>query len=246
MGHNPIPFCTLPLLCAPAGESLTFAIVGGNTPATFAIDAPTGRLSVVDTSRTASLTSFNLTVSVRDAGVDGPSFVAFTGVNVTTTFGTFPPVVAPYNLTIPELSPAGTLVGSVTAFSVNFNLSLTYSLTPIGYYATFPFVITTMPSSDGRQAATGAIAVAPGVSVGTYSAGPRLYLATLSVQDNNPASNLVAQSLLAINISYVPQPPYFNAMTQAPSSSWFQLQVRRDLGGGNLLARSIDSSLDAG
>lgn len=196
------------------GEVLTFAIVGGNSNGAFSIDPSTGRLSVVDTSKTVGIASFNLTVSVRDAGIDGPAGVAFSGVNVTTTLGTFPPIIASYNFSVPELSATGTPVGVVTGWSVNFNLSLTYSLTPIGYYATFPFIITTVPSSSGTLAATGAIAVAPGVAVNTFSAGPRVYQATLSVQDNNPASNLVTQSLVAINVSYVPMAPYFNAVTQ--------------------------------
>jgi hypothetical protein len=36
---------------------------------------------------------------------------------------------------------------------------------------------------------------------------------------------MIAQSLVAINVTYVPMPPYFNAATQVPASAWFQLQV---------------------
>lgn len=209
-----------------AGESLTFAIVGGNSNGAFSIDTSTGRLTVADESKTTGLVSFNLTIAVRDAGIDGPISWAYTGVNVTTTLLSRPPVVAPYNFSIPELSPAGTPLGIVTAYSLNNNRTLTYSLLPLGYYPTFPFSVTTIPSQSGTTlAATGAIAVASGMTVNTYSQGPRLYLATLSVQDNDPVSNFVAQSLVAINVSYVPRPPYFNAVTQTPASAWFQLEV---------------------
>ena len=143
-----------------------------------------GRLSIVDENNPAiaGIVWYNLTISVRDAGVAGPVGWAYTGVNVTTTFGTFPPVITSYNLSVPELSPSGTPIGIVTATSVNFNTTLTYSLIPIGFYAVFPFTITTIPSSGGGRATTGAITVSQGASVGTFSAGPRLYLATLSVQ----------------------------------------------------------------
>jgi len=191
-----------------AGQSLTFAIVGGNSNGAFSIDTSTGRLTVADESKTTGLVSFNLTIAVRDAGIDGPISWAYTGVNVTTTLLSRPPVVAPYNFSIPELSPAGTPLGIVTAYSLNDNRTLTYSLLPLGYYPTFPFSVTTIPSQSGTTlAATGAIAVASGMTVNTYSQGPRLYLATLSVQDNDPVSNFVAQSLVSINVSYVPRPP---------------------------------------
>jgi hypothetical protein len=236
------------------GEFLTFALVGG-VPAgpAFTIDAATGQLSVPDAGNVAvsAAAQYNLTVTVRDAGIDGPAVTAYAAINVTIILGTFPPTVRAYNLSVPELSPGGTPVGIVIGASLNFNTTLTYSLTPIMFYLAFPFTITTLPSTGNGAATRGAITVSAGSTVNTFSAGPRLYLATLAVQvglmqrarcllrlltprslpvrlcaqDNNPSSNFVAQSLVAINISYVPMPPYFNPVTQAPGSAWFQLQV---------------------
>jgi hypothetical protein len=150
----------------------------------FTIDPSTGQLSIPDggNSAVSGAAHYNLTVTVRDAGVDGPAVTAYSAINVTVILGTFPPTLRAYNLSVPELTTGGAVVAIVNGASLNFNATLTYTLTPIMFYAAFPFTITTAPSLGGGAAARGVITVSTGSVVNTYSAGPRLFLATLAVQ----------------------------------------------------------------
>lgn len=185
----------------------------------FAIDAATGQLSVTRSNAfTVPNVNYTLTVGVRDAGIDGPAYSVLRNFTINIVQSFQPPSVPAYAFTVPELSPPGTLVGLVYGTSNNFATALSYTLVSTAFLSTFPFLVT---SANG----VGSISLGAGVSL-LYGPGPRQYVCTLTVTDNNPAGAMYASSTVTIDVTYVPRPPYFNAVTQAPNSASFQLQVR--------------------
>ena len=72
------------------GENVVFAIISGNTGGTFAVSPASGQLFVADNSTAAfqfpgSATTpptFNLTINVTDAGINGPRYSAITVITI--------------------------------------------------------------------------------------------------------------------------------------------------------------------
>jgi hypothetical protein len=162
------------------GEVLTFSIVANNPSNAFAIDSATGQLSVTNALNPAVQMpasnippQYDVMLGVRDAGIDGPSYSAFWNITINVTAVHFPPVLMPYNFSVPELSVNGTTVGTVGASSLSLSslLTMTYSIAPKMFYANFPFTIATVV--QGPQA-VGIISVAQGAAVGTFSDGPKV------------------------------------------------------------------------
>jgi len=84
-----------------------------------------------------------ITVAVRDAGIDGPVFWAYANITISVVISTIPPTFpqGPYVLTVPELSPAGTFVGNITAASPNYAAIMQYTISPSLPSFTCPFII---------------------------------------------------------------------------------------------------------
>ena len=154
---------------------------------------------------------------MRDAGINGPSYTVLRNFIVNIVISYQPPTIGAYNLSVPELSPQGTYIANVSGVSANFQTGLSYTLAPTTFMANFPFDIS---SSNG----VGTISVGPG-AVLLFGPGPRQYVCTLTVCDNNPLGAMYASSVVTLDVTYVPMPPYFNAVTQVPNSMWFQLEV---------------------
>lgn len=66
----------------PEGNTLAYAITGGNTAGAFAIDGPTGEITVADSNVLASQSSFALTVTVTETNGGGLSSSATVTINV--------------------------------------------------------------------------------------------------------------------------------------------------------------------
>lgn len=118
-------------------ENFTFAIVSGNVDATFTISSTTGQISVLNRLATAfqfngGVGTFNLTINVRDAGINGPVYNASTVVSIRVIDSNQPPSIGFHNLTVNELVPVGTIVGLVEGTDLDNGQTLAYSLAPAG------------------------------------------------------------------------------------------------------------------
>jgi hypothetical protein len=143
------------------GENLTFALLAGNRDGTFALNALTGELAAVNATADAFRAPptgpgfFNLTVSVTDAGLDGPAYTAVTWVYVNVTDNNVRPSfpAARYGFAVAELVPVGTLLGEAFATDFETTQRLNYSLVPRGKSVNlpFPFAAFTAPGGASPQ-----------------------------------------------------------------------------------------------
>lgn len=127
------------------GENETFAITGGNAGGTFGVQPGTGQLFIANNNTAAfqfGQPPFNLTVSVTDAGVNGPRYTATAVVTVQVLANNFLPTLPFVNCTVfeaPPLGPApGTPVCTVTGDSRNTPNKLTYALNAAGASLNLP------------------------------------------------------------------------------------------------------------
>jgi len=219
------------------GELLTFSLVTASNPGgAFAIDPLSGQLSIATPGAPALATIGNnitLGVAVRDAGINGPVFWAYTNITVAVVFAHNAPTMPPYAFSVNELSAAGTWVGNVTGWSQNFMAIMTYTISPANAEATCPFAIASVltgstmvrrvlecgPEAERGMHAkhtrthisrhysqVGVITVGQG-AVLQFGPGPRQYRCSVAVSDNAPSGSFVAVNLTTINVSCeLPQP----------------------------------------
>lgn len=97
-----------------AGQTLTWAIVGGNTGNAFSINASTGQIRVLTPAALDFETNptFSLIVRVTDDATSPLSAQATITINLTNVNEA--PVIGNFTFTIPENSPNGTVVGTVS------------------------------------------------------------------------------------------------------------------------------------
>jgi subtilisin-like proprotein convertase family protein len=97
-----------------AGQTLTWAIVGGNTGNAFSINASTGQIRVLTPAALDFETNptFSLLVRVTDNATSPLSAQATITINLTNVNEA--PVIGNFTFTIPENSPNGTPVGTVS------------------------------------------------------------------------------------------------------------------------------------
>ena len=107
-----------------AGDVLTYSISSGNGSGMFAIDGPTGKITLAKIPDYESTPLYNLTVKVTDKG--GLSAIAIDSVKITNV--NEPPVIANSNFSIAENSPVGSVVGTLTATDPDAGDVLTYSI----------------------------------------------------------------------------------------------------------------------
>ncbi|MCA8986603.1 MAG: cadherin domain-containing protein, partial [Planctomycetaceae bacterium] len=109
-------------------RTLTYAIIAGNTQGVFALNATTGRITVADSSKLdfETVQSFVFTVQVTNDNVPSQSEVAQITVNVLDVQEA--PRVNAAIFALPEFSPNGTVVGTVTAREVDAGQSVTFSI----------------------------------------------------------------------------------------------------------------------
>ncbi|MCC7420189.1 MAG: cadherin domain-containing protein [Planctomycetaceae bacterium] len=97
-----------------AGQALTWAITGGNASGAFTINTSTGQITVANSTPLDFETTptFSLTVRVTDNGATPLSAQATITINLTNVNEA--PVIGNFMFTIPENSPNGTVVGTVS------------------------------------------------------------------------------------------------------------------------------------
>jgi hypothetical protein len=168
-----------------AGQSLSFAITGGNESGAFAIDGQSGLITVAGAHLLASQGEFTLTVAAADNGVPPMSDVAT--ITVVVNRGNQSPVVEDQAFTVAEESPHGKVVGTVAAHDPDIGQSLAYSITA---------------GNDGDafaiDAQTGQITV-NNVSIVDFESRGRFAL-TVSVIDN-AASPLADTAIVTIDVT---------------------------------------------
>ncbi len=108
------------------GQTLTYAITGGNTGNAFTIDSATGVIRVAGLLDYESTSAYNLTVTATDNGTGSLSVSA----NVAITVGNIndAPVVQNGTMSVAENSPGGTAIGTVVATDQDAAQSLTYAI----------------------------------------------------------------------------------------------------------------------
>jgi len=112
-----------------AGQLLTYAITGGNSGNTFAINPTTGQITVNDPALLdfEAGTTFFLTVQVTDDGT--PAFSDSATVTIFVSNVNETPVVMPEAFTVVENPPAGTVLGNITATDPDLGQTHTWAIT---------------------------------------------------------------------------------------------------------------------
>ncbi len=107
------------------GQTLTFAIVSGNTNSVFAINSSTGNITVA---KTLPLQTFNLTVRVTDNGSPVMNSQAVVTIQATTASGNQPPYLPPSTFSVVQFAPNGTFVGKLKGSDPNSGQTLKYTI----------------------------------------------------------------------------------------------------------------------
>ncbi|MBE3117768.1 MAG: cadherin domain-containing protein, partial [Candidatus Atribacteria bacterium] len=112
-----------------AGQSLTYAITGGNTANAFAINATTGRVTVANSAALnfEAMPSFALTVQVTDNGTPALSDTGTVTINLTNV-NESPTDIALSSNSVAENQPVGTTVGSLSTTDPDAGNTFTYDL----------------------------------------------------------------------------------------------------------------------
>jgi hypothetical protein len=111
-----------------AGQTLTYAITGGNVGNTFQINSATGQITIANNAKLniTSFPSFALTVQVTDNGVPALSNAATVTINLVANN---PPTIANQTFSVAHGSNVGTLVGAVVASDPDPSQTVTYAIT---------------------------------------------------------------------------------------------------------------------
>jgi hypothetical protein len=169
------------------GQTVSYAITGGNTSGAFLIDAETGEITVANPAALdyETTSSFALTVTATDD--DTPALSSSSSVIVFVDDGNDAPVIADQTFAIDENSAQGTLAGAVAASDPDGGQTLTYSI--VGGNAAGAFAI---------DAATGAITVQDKSQL-DFEVTPTFAL-TVQVADNG-TSSLSSTATITIDLN---------------------------------------------
>ncbi|MBC8876496.1 MAG: cadherin domain-containing protein [Planctomycetes bacterium] len=172
-----------------AGDTVTYAITGGNTSGAFAIDSVTGEISVANNAALdfETIPAFDLTIVVQDGGG-----LTDTG-NVTIDVGDVneAPTANNVSFSLPENSPSGTNAGTVAGTDPDAGDTVTYSITDGNEVGAFAI-----------DSVTGEITVAD-TSLIDFESTPTFRL-TVSMQDG---SGLTTTAIAAIDLTNVNEGP---------------------------------------
>ena len=104
------------------GQTLTYAILSGNTSGAFAINPATGQITVANPAALGSSPSFALTVQVTDNGVPALSSTAVITINVTKVAVTAQQQINLLGANVQSLVSAGSLdKGQANALTASLN-----------------------------------------------------------------------------------------------------------------------------
>jgi hypothetical protein len=155
------------------GDSLSFAITGGNVGEAFAIHPTTGTITVADPSALATETSFGLIVQVTDP-VGATASTVITIEVQPSTAGNDPPVINHQRFVVPVGSPNDTEIGQLLASDPDADDTLTFSITAGNEEGTFAV-----------DPDTGILTVADAEKIAT----PQTWTLTVRVDDSGDASD---------------------------------------------------------
>ena len=176
-----------------AGQTLTYAIVSGNTSGIFAINSTTGQITVANSSllNFESVPSYSLVIRVTDNGTP----VLFTDSTVTIAVQNVneAPTITNQSFTVTENLANGTNVGTLASSDVDAGQILTYDI-----------FASTAPGAFALNATTGQLTVADS-SLLNYEARTSITM-TVRVTDNgNPAlSSLATVTITVLNVNEAP------------------------------------------
>ncbi len=199
-------------------QILSYAILAGNTSNAFAIDPVTGLITVNNAAAIDFETnpSFTLTIQVTDNGVPPLSSTALLTINLSNLNDA--PVVPPQSFTLPENSPIGTVVGTVTSSDGDPGQTRTYAITAgntngafsinavtgqirvnnaaaIDFESNAVFNLTVSVTDNGVPPATGVGAVT--ITLQNVNDPPTILPQTFSVPENS-AAGVVVGTVVAI------------------------------------------------
>lgn len=180
----------------PATQTLTYAIIGGNTDDVFAINSSTGQLTVAKQNPLDYETHPVYTLKIRVSDNGSPSLSSEGTITVNLIDGNDPPVVTSATFTLLEHSDEGTVVGTVAATDANpANPIFTYAIVggdPNGVFAI--------------DAATGQITVANRDLLDYETAKEHAYLLIIRVTDNG-SPPLSSEATITVNVTDGNDPP---------------------------------------
>ncbi|MCY2925939.1 MAG: cadherin domain-containing protein [Planctomycetota bacterium] len=216
-----------------AGDSLTYAITGGNVGGAFAINPATGRITVADGSKLnyEARASYTLTVTVTDSHSASDTATITVDLNDVNEA----PVVQNATFAVDENSGDGAFVGVVTAVDPDAGDSVSYEIT--------------VGNGDGAFAideATGEITVADGAQL-DFEARPS-YVLTVLVTDT--AANTGTASV-TVNVQNANEAPVANSDTftvneRAANGTFVGVVTAADPDAGDSLHYAITEGNDDG
>ncbi|HEY2251159.1 MAG TPA: cadherin domain-containing protein, partial [Planctomycetaceae bacterium] len=176
----------------PENQGMTYAITSGNSSNAFAINANTGAMTVANPAALDFETTpqFQLTVQVTDKG--SPALSASAAVTINLIDVNEPPIIAQQSFALPENSPAGTAVGTVTAVDPE-NQGVTWSI-----------VSGNTGNAFAIDANTGAITVATSAAL-DFETTPLFQLTVQATDKGTPQQS--AAGIVAISLTDVNEPP---------------------------------------
>lgn len=204
-----------------AGQTLRYAITGGNTGNAFAIDPVTGQITVNDATALdfENTPPFVLTISVTDDGVPALTSSALLGIKLTDVNDA--PIVYNHTISLAENTPNGTNVFdySQIASDQDVGQTLSYAITGGNSKNAFaidaatgqitvnnaaaldfenepPFVLTISVTDDGNPALTSSAQL--GIKLTDVNDAPIVYNQTISLAENTPnGTNVFDYSTIA-------------------------------------------------
>lgn len=182
-----------------AGQSLTYAIVSGNTSGAFSINASTGQIKVANSAALnfESNPAFSLVISATDNGA--PALVASAMIAISLNNVNEAPQFDATSFSLNENSPNSTVVGTVTGSDPDAGQSLTYAIVSgntNGAFAINPVSgqITVLNSAALNFEATPSFSlVVRATDNGTPSLSTNATI-TIALTDVNEAPQLLAQT----------------------------------------------------
>ncbi len=221
-----------------ASESFTYAITAGNTGGAFTIGAASGQITVANAAAVDFETtpSFSLTVQVTDNGSPPLSGTATVTVNLNDVNDA--PVVTPATFSLPENSPAATVVGTVSTSDQDVpTQALSYAITAGNTAGAFTI-----------GPATGQITVA-NASALDFETNPSFSL-TVQVTDNG-SPPLSGSATITVNLANANEPPVladqgFSIAENSPNATVLGTLAFTDPDAGETYAWSITAGNTGG
>jgi len=206
----------------PEGNTITYSITGGDPNAQFTINSATGVITVAKATINFEATAqFLLSVKAQDNGSPANSRTQNIIVSVT-DLNEAPVFLAPTTFWIPELTPAGFVVGSVSTVDPEGN-TVAYSITAGNTNNAFAF-----------SAGTGQITVLNEAAI-DFETTPQ-FLLSVKAQDNGSPANSRTQTIMITLADVV------GARAPAKTGSLVQRRASRRLRQGTHRRRSFSPS----